>query len=205
MEGLAASLRLEQPSFAGSPPNPAAPANGAASGAAAPAPPPRLPSHPPPLVPVSPYLRHHCSASAASSLAAAGPWWRARGRPGLVAFNLCRSLPGWRGVHGGGAAGGADRGGKRRGRRGRDASGDDGVLRRLLAVRKGRDLLARALALTVPPQVPPHPPPLPSPPKTQPCPTHAHTQKCVCGVRRIFVSGKSSRKSSSNMRCLCAE
>jgi len=47
------------------------------------------------------------------------------------------------------AAGGA--GGK--GRKKKAQKPEDGVLRRLLGLRKGRDLLARALALMVPPQV----------------------------------------------------
>jgi hypothetical protein len=41
----------------------------------------------------------------------------------------------------------------RKGGRGRKGVPDDGVLRRLLGLRKGRDLLARALALMCPPQV----------------------------------------------------
>ena len=91
---------------------------------------------------------------------------------------------GW-GFKGGGAAGGADRGGKRRGRRGRDAAVDDGVLRRLLAVRKGRDLLARALALTVAPQVPSRPPT----PSLQQSNVAPHTQKrtCACGDCDLFL------------------
>ena len=44
-------------------------------------------------------------------------------------------------------------GGGRKGGRGRKGAPDDGVLRRLLGLRKGRDLLARALALMCPPQV----------------------------------------------------
>lgn len=45
-----------------------------------------------------------------------------------------------------------DNGGGRRGR-GKKGAPDDGVLRRLLGLRKGRDLLARALELMCPPQV----------------------------------------------------
>jgi hypothetical protein len=44
-------------------------------------------------------------------------------------------------------------GGGRKGGRSRKGAPDDGVLRRLLGLRKGRDLLARALALMCPPQV----------------------------------------------------
>lgn len=44
-------------------------------------------------------------------------------------------------------------GGGKMGGRGRKGTPDDGVLGRLLGLRKGRDLLARALALMCPPQV----------------------------------------------------
>lgn len=44
-------------------------------------------------------------------------------------------------------------GSEREGSKARADSVDDGVLQRLLSLRKGRDLLARALALAVPAQV----------------------------------------------------
>lgn len=48
---------------------------------------------------------------------------------------------------------GAAGGGGKKGGRVRKGAPEDGVLRRLLGLRKGRDLLARALALMCPPQV----------------------------------------------------